>query len=75
MKFIFETETPEKKLRFKDCAVNQFFVYDNCLYQKVDCNTVNQITNFKGEPCADQDSFEDHYEIERLIPTVQKIEY
>jgi hypothetical protein len=75
MKFIFETETPEKKLRFKDCAINQFFVYDNCLYQKVDCKTVNQITDFKGEPRADQDFFEDNYEIERLIPIVQKIEY
>ncbi len=75
MKFIYETKTPEKKLTFKDCAVNQFFVYDGCLYQRIGPNDVNQITNFKGEPYADQDSFEDHYEIERLIPIVQKIEY
>lgn len=75
MKFIFETETPEKKLRFKDCAINQFFVCDGCLYQRIGPNDVNQITDSKGEPYADRDFFEDHYEIERLIPTVQKIEY
>ena len=75
MKFIYKPKKPEKKLTFKDVEVNQFFVYANRLYQRIGPNDVNQITNFKGEPYADQDSFEDHYEIERLIPIVQKIEY
>jgi hypothetical protein len=75
MKFIYETETPEKKLRFQDCAINQFFVYDGSLYQRVGNNDVNRITNSYGELYADQDFFEDHCEIERLIPIVKKIEY
>ena len=75
MKFIYETETPEKKLRLKDCAINQFFVCDGCLYQRIGPNDVNQITDSKGEPYADREFFEDHYEIERLIPIVRKIEY
>ena len=75
MKFIFETETPEKKLTLNDVKINQFFVYDGCLYQKVGPEAANQITDFKGEPYANTDIWENHYEIERLIPIVKKIEY
>jgi hypothetical protein len=76
MKFIYETQIPEKKLKFKDCEINQFFVYHGSLYQRVGDNNVNRITNSYGEPYADRDFFfEDHCEIERLIPIVKKIEY
>ena len=75
MKFIYETETPEKKLTFKDVRFNQFFVYEGCLYQRVGFEMVNKITNSQGEPCGDQDRFQKLCEIDRLIPTVQKIEY
>jgi hypothetical protein len=75
MKFIYETQTPEKKLTFKDCEINQFFVRGGCLYQKVTWGTANQIAESNGEPYADQDYFLEDYEIERLIPIVKKIEY
>lgn len=75
MKFIYETETPEKRLTFEDCEINQFFVHEGSLYQKVDCKTVNRITNSDGKPFSDQDTFAWGCEIDRLIPIIKKIEY
>jgi hypothetical protein len=75
MKFIYANQTPQKKLAFKDVEVNQFFVCEGSLYQKVGVTRANQITKDNGEPFSDHHEFDGDDQIERLIPIVKKIEY
>ena len=75
MNIIYKNEVKEKQLYFEDCETNQFFVKGGCLFQKVGPYKANQITDEQGTPYADQVEFKPHYEIERLIPLVDKIEY
>jgi hypothetical protein len=75
MKFIYEHETTEKRLKFKDVKVNQFFVHEGCLYQKLSNYQVSQITDHEGKPFSDHTTFDFMDEIDRLIPLVNKIEY
>lgn len=77
MKFILETPAEEKRLTFEDVEINQFFVRDGFLCQKVDNWCFNYIAESPhGAPYADHvTGCAPDFLIERILPKVLKIEF
>lgn len=62
--------------KFEDVLDNQFFVHFDCLYQKVDEGSANQITEEFGAPCAvSRIQFGSAESVDKIIPTIARIEY
>lgn len=76
IQFIPVVEEPKKVLKFKDVPINQFFVLNRNLCQKVNCESFTIIA--KGpdrEPYAYyHDGVPEHTEIEKII-LIQHIDY
>lgn len=76
MKIIYKTEPPSASLTFGMVKENQFFVMDNCLYQKCSITKANMIANRNGcvYSCDSEEIANDH-RIDRILPEIEKIEF
>jgi len=75
MKIIFAKETDPTNLTFGMVEDDQFFVYDNDLWQKVDFDDANMIAKQGGFLCATRGKFDHGTPIDRILPRIEKIEF
>lgn len=66
--------TADKAPTYRDVPINQFFVFSECLYQKVGEGKANQITESDNKPYSDCVLFDEDDKMDKII-LIERIEY